>query len=218
MKKILFIIPFLISLIANSQDVFKTELFSADIVLKHRKELNLTDAQINNIKRVYSSNMEKYNSLKWDLDAELVKMENYLSLIHIDSLVTMQQMDNILELESAIKLKRLGLLISIKNELYEGQQMQLKKIKASSSYESFNFITPINENPRVVLKIDGPEISGQPVYYIMDKSGKRKVESVKNIEPNDIERVDVIKGAAAEKSYGKEGKNGVVLIYLKRNR
>jgi hypothetical protein len=218
MKRLLFIIPLLISFLASAQDVFKTELFSADMVLKYRDELKLSDAQLSNIKKVYSDDMLAYNSLKWDLDAELVKIGGLLSKVQVDRPASIIQMNKILELESAIKLKRLGLLISIKNELNETQQKKIRKMKASSSSDSFNFITPINENPRVVLKVDGPEVEGQPLYFIVDKSGKRKVESFKDIDKNNIERIDVLKGSSAKKDYGEKGKNGVVLIYLKKKK
>lgn len=216
MKRLLFIIPLLISSLAISQDVFKTELYSADFVLKYREKLKLSDAQISSVKKFYSDEMSVYNSLKWDLDAELVNMGKLISNVQVAQAASMKQMNKILELESAIKLKKLGLLISIKNELNEEQQKQLRKIKASSPSESFNFITPINENPRVVLKVDGLEKESQPLYYIVDKKGKRRVESLKNIDKNNIESIAVLKGPTAMKDYGEEGENGVIIIYLKK--
>ncbi len=218
MKKLLFILPLLVSTLANAQDVFKAELFSAELVLKHREELELSNNQIDNIKNAYTNDMSVYNSLKWDLDAELVKMEGLLSQIQIDSKLALNQMNKILDLEKDLKLKRLNLMINIKNELTEGQQKKLQEIKSKTSDTSFNFITPINENPRVVLKIDGPEITGQPIYYLIDKDGRRKVESLDNIDSNDIKSINVIKGAAAKKEYGEEGKNGVIIIYLKKSK
>ncbi len=218
MKNLLFTIPLLISLLANSQDVFKSELYSADLVLKHRIHLDLSREQIDDIKNVYNKNMTKYNSLKWDLDSELAIIINDLSLPKIDSIATMQQMKKILALETELKLTKLSLLISIKNQLSADQQQKLKKVRGISSETPFNFITPINENPRVVLKVDGPEIEGQPLYFIIDKKGKRRVDSLKDIDKNSIESIEVIKGNSSVKLYGKEGENGVVLIKLKKNR
>ncbi len=218
MKKLLFILPLLLSFLTNAQDVFKTELFSAEMALKNREELKLSDAQIDNIKNIYSNDMSVYNSLKWDLDAELVKMEGLLSQVQVDSKSALNQMNKILDLEAELKLKRLSLMINIKNELTEDQQKKLQKIKSKTSDTSFNFITSINENPRVVLKVDGPEIGGQPIYYIEDKNGKRRVESLKTVDKNNIESITVLKGESATKLYGQEGKNGVVLIYLKKNK
>ncbi len=71
---------------------------------------------------------------------------------------------------------------------------------------------------RVVLKVDGPEIGGQPIYYIEDKNRKRRVESLKTVDKNNIESISGLKGEGATKLYGEEGKNGVVLIYLKKNK
>jgi len=219
MKTILFILSLLVSSLANAQDVFQSELYPADLVLKHRLELDLSTEQINHIKSVYNTNMTKYNSLKWDLDVELAILINDLSLVKIDSTSSLTQMKNILAIETELKNTKLSLLISIKNQLNENQQQRLKKIRSLSSEVPFNFITPINENPRVVLKVDGPEIGSQPVLYIVDKKGnKQKTESVKGIEPNMIESITVLKGEGATKLYGKEGENGVVIIYLKKNK
>jgi len=218
MKKLLFILSLLVSSLVNAQDIFKTELFSAELVLKNREELKLSDVQIDNIKNVYINDMSVYNSLKWDLDAELVKMEYFLSQVQIDSESALNQMNRILDLETGLKIKRLSLLINIKNELTENQQKKLQKIKNKTSDTSFNFITPINENPRVVLKVDGPEITGQPIYYVIDKDGRRKVESLDNIDPKDIKSINVIKGESAKNEYGEEGENGVIIIYLKKNK
>ncbi len=218
MKKLLFILTLLIGSLVNAQDVFKTELFSAELVLTNREEIKLNDSQIDNITNIYMYDMSVYNSLKWDLDAELVKMEGLLSQVQIDSISALNQMNKILDLETELKIKRLSMMINIKNELTGDQQKKLQKIKSESSDTSFNFITPINKNPRVVLRVDGPEITGQPIYYVIDKNGRRNVESLDNIDPNDIKSISVIKGDSAKKEYGEEGKNGVVIIYLKKNK
>jgi len=216
MKTLIISLSILAATLVNAQDVFKNELFSADFVLKHRKELALSDAQTANIKQVYSNNMTQYNFLKWDLDAELVEMESLLSKVQVDSISALSQMNKILVLESGLKRTRLSLMVNIKNQLSEEQQNKLKKIKSVTGDDPFSFITTINKDPRVMLKIGGVEISGQPVFYVVDKAGERKVGSMENIDPDRIKNISILKGASAIKLYGEEGANGVIIIHLKK--
>ena len=217
MKKLLTIIILLISFTGYTQDVFQEHLYPTDLVLKYSKKLELSEKQISNIKNVYNSNIANYNSLKWDLDAGMVRLGEILSGARVDSTKALQQMDKILALETALKAQRLSLLISVKNELTAEQQQKLNKYKSDNNLP-LNLITPINENPRVVLRVDGPEASNQPLYLILDKGEKRKVDKLQDIDPNDIKSIVVIKGENAIETYGEEGKNGVVIIELKKRR
>ncbi|MCU0353025.1 MAG: hypothetical protein MUD08_04685 [Cytophagales bacterium] len=59
-------------------------------------------------------------------------------------------------------------------------------------------------------------ISNPPPLYIVDGTEK-SAEEMKKLKPEDIDEVSVIKDKAeAEKKYGTKGKNGVVLIKLKK--
>ncbi|GMN10768.1 hypothetical protein MTsPCn9_30670 [Croceitalea sp. MTPC9] len=55
---------------------------------------------------------------------------------------------------------------------------------------------------------------GPKPLYIVD--GK-EVKKLKNTSPDEIESINVLKGKAARKKYGKKGKNGVVEIITKKN-
>jgi TonB-dependent SusC/RagA subfamily outer membrane receptor len=41
-------------------------------------------------------------------------------------------------------------------------------------------------------------------------------EALAEISPDDIERIEVIKGAKARDTYGEEARNGVILIFTKK--
>lgn len=56
-------------------------------------------------------------------------------------------------------------------------------------------------------------VNGQTPLYIVD--GK-ETKNVNEISPNDIEKIDVLKGASATTLYGKKGANGVVVITTKK--
>ena len=217
MKKWLVLLFFLSgSLLTFAQDAFQEELFSADVALKYRSEIGLSSEQVDAIKKIHTDHITEFNSIKWDLDAELVALNKLLRSARVDKKATMAQMEKVITLEDELKRIRLGMLISIKNELKESQQKQLKTLRTSSDMRGMNLITPINENPRVLLKVDGAKTQGdQPLYIIKDKNGERRVTQIDHIDPNTIESVNVLKGETATTIYGKDGKNGVVIIQLK---
>ncbi|MBW8243377.1 TonB-dependent receptor plug domain-containing protein [Muricauda oceani] len=55
----------------------------------------------------------------------------------------------------------------------------------------------------------------KPLYYIDGKKAKSK--DIKNMSPNDIKSMSVLKGDAAIDKYGKKAKNGVIEITTKKN-
>ncbi len=68
-------------------------------------------------------------------------------------------------------------------------------------------------NPEI--KIDGIANSGKPPLYIY--AGLEITEAqMKQIDPNTISSIDVLKGEKATKEYGEKGKNGVVKISVKQ--
>ncbi len=56
---------------------------------------------------------------------------------------------------------------------------------------------------------------GEPLYMLDGKKAKSK--DVKKISPDNIEKMEVLKGKAAIEKYGKKAKNGVVEITTKKN-
>ena len=56
-------------------------------------------------------------------------------------------------------------------------------------------------------------VNGQTPLYIVD--GK-ELKNINQISPNDIEKIDVLKGASATKQYGTKGANGVIVITTKK--
>ncbi len=69
-------------------------------------------------------------------------------------------------------------------------------------------ITKIDDNIYISSEND------KPYYFINGK--EISIEAVKNLDPNTIEKIEVIKGKSATKKYGKKVKNGIVFITLKK--
>lgn len=216
MKNFVFTFLFLTSaILVSAQEDFQSELFSADLVLKYRTEIGLSAVQVTNVKKVYDAKISEFNSLKWDLDAELVALNKNLASPKVDEKTSMAQMEKVMKLEDQLKRIRLGMLINIKNELTGSQQTQLKKLRTDNDVNGLSVITPINENPRVMLKIDGGKANSQPLYIVRDSKGERRVSDIGGIDPDNIKSINVLKNESATEAYGEAGKNGVVIIEIK---
>lgn len=207
--------------ITTAQASFQTELFPVETVLKYRSELELSEAQVSTIKKIYNDNITVFNTTKWDLDATQVDLNKLIAESKIDEKEALAKMDEVTKLEEKLKNQRLKMLIKIKNELTEKQQSTLKKLRKDSDLSVFQLTTPISENPRIVLRGSASKDGKTPMYIIIDRNGEKKYTDGKSdgkmmdINPNTIESVNVIKGRAAITKYGKEGKNGVIVIKLK---
>ncbi|MFT5883874.1 MAG: hypothetical protein ACI9IP_000324 [Arcticibacterium sp.] len=210
--------PFLLTLVlflaigAQAQDVFNSELYSSDLVLRNRSEIGLSDKQVEKVKSIYNKKIAEFNSLKWDLDAEMESLKKTLQETHVNSKAALERMKIVSALEEKLKLMKLETLIDIKNELTESQQNKLTTLKEDKG--SFN-IKPISENPRIVIRGAKGKNAAKPLYYVIDKNGERRVNDIENIKPDNIESMNVFKGESAIKTYGKAGENGVIVIKMK---
>lgn len=70
--------------------------------------------------------------------------------------------------------------------------------------------TPAVHPPLLVL--DGKEM---PELVKSTTDSTKLVSPLNNIDPNNIERVDVLKDEHATNAYGEKGKYGVIMIYTK---
>jgi TonB-dependent SusC/RagA subfamily outer membrane receptor len=55
---------------------------------------------------------------------------------------------------------------------------------------------------------------GEPPLYIVD--GKEMIGDLQYLDPQAIESISVLKDAASAKNYGDKGKNGVIIITMKK--
>jgi len=211
MKTLLMIILSMGTLSTVAQESYQRDLFSADVVLKYRADIGLTQQQVEHVKKIYDDQISTFNSKKWDLDAELVALNKYLSQAHVDENTSMVQLEKVLKLESELKQMKLSMLIKIKNELKESQQAQLKKLSTGRDLTYEGITTIMNENPRLIIRATGSQDGEKPLILV---NGER-VSDLTNFDPETIASVTVLKDKAALKPYGIDGANGVILITLK---
>ncbi|SMC79200.1 SusC/RagA family TonB-linked outer membrane protein [Moheibacter sediminis] len=69
--------------------------------------------------------------------------------------------------------------------------------------------------PTVIIRGMGTALNGMNPLYIVDGL---VVSNINNINPNDIQSIDVLKDAASSAIYGVRGANGVVIVTTKRGR
>jgi Ca-activated chloride channel family protein len=77
----------------------------------------------------------------------------------------------------------------------------------SSSYLRIRGVSSLSDSAQPLFVVDGK---------VLGNSRGDSKDKVANIDPADIEKVDILKGSAAAKLYGKEASNGAVLITLKK--
>ena len=260
LKNTIFLLLFLTASPAFAQDMFQEYLYSADIVMKNRDKISLSDAQADRIKKIHSNNAADFSTIKWDLDAATETLKRLLAETKPDQTTISKQMDVVLGLENSLKKKQLSTLVAIKNELTGSQQAFLKNSKNWTLYGTGEKISPSYQSispqfrvgsPSIVLdrvfvpnepvkgvtstispsgdmvitsdskstiyfQVDPKKVDDKPLYYLQIKNGFQEIVSFDDINPKDINKVEVLKGESATARFGEKGKNGVIIITLKQ--
>mgnify|MGYP005811074751 CR=1 FL=1 len=206
--------------ITKAQDMFQESLYSAETVMKNREKITLTDQQAEKIKKIHSQNAGEFSTIKWDLDAATAKLKTMLAEPKINQEAVQKQMDIVLQLENQLKKKQLTTLVAIKNELSQTQQQELDKLKPAERFPNV-VVAGTAVSPRVLTN-DMSRVTiatapgARPVFYL-DEGGKmKKITGLEGYDPNEIESINVLKDQAATARFGDEGKNGVIIVTLKK--
>jgi Spy/CpxP family protein refolding chaperone len=233
MKKILFILFALLTGFAQAQDPFKGKLYTTAHLMDVREEINLSDAQVAKIKKLHAENSGSFSSMKWDLDEANSNLRKMLDQPKIDQVAVSKQLDEVLRLENQLKKIQLNTMVAIKNELSAEQVSKLEQSRihmvgktapssgnqvhviSGSPYVSSYNGTLVSTSPKLSVSVAGTAPDEQPIYFLETKSGMKRVNGYSDIDNSQIESVSVFKGDQAIEKYGKEAKNGVVVIRLK---
>lgn len=230
MKKLMTVYLLLFASMVQGQDLFQGSLFSADLVMKNRDKISLSDQQADKIKAIHSKNAGEFSTLKWDLDAESEKLKKMLQEPKINSDAAIKQMDKVLNLENQLKKKQFSNLLAIRAELTEDQAKTLANY--SKTVSPFVVTTRGNANNSTVvvgssdtkstsIKLTGKStLSGdkQPLYILKQDGKDIILKGFEDIKPDDIDSITVLKDAAAVTTYGVKGENGVIIITLKKDK
>lgn len=230
---------------ATAQDLFQKNLYSADRVMEMRKELKLTDAQATSIKNIHSENAGKFSAMKWDLDDATEKLKALLDETKVDAVAVQKQMDKVLALENSLKKRQLSTMVSIKNELSPEQQGILQASRAQTMNgasifgknsgmpatsvrghsSNYRIGKPLygtasissSSSPSVIVRGLSSTQENAPLYILDTKEGNKELKDFSGINPNDIESINVLKDKSATDLFGEKGKNGVIIIKLKKD-
>ena len=231
MKKIILILFVALSSSVGAQDIFQKHLYSHELIMKYREEAGISDEQIEKIKSLYNTGQSAYNNKQWDLSAAMTKLEQLIAQPLIDSKAADTQLEKVLTLEAEVKKMRLTTLTAIKNTLTPEQQVKLNTHKGEFIAENSTpaLLNALNSAagtlnsasgaPQARLKIGLNSLTGtKPLYIIVD--GDEKTETDRNalslLDPADIDEIQVLKGSAATAVYGEKGKDGIIVLTLKK--
>ncbi|AEL26648.1 hypothetical protein [Cyclobacterium marinum] len=226
MKKLFIIGIILCSGVLNAQDIFQQNLYSANLVFQNSFAISLSDQQLEKITKIHSQSSKEFFTGKLDLDEASAKLKKMLSATKPNPEAVIRQLDIVLNLENSLKKKKLSTLVAIKNELSETQQKELSELKGVSDIDDYDFsnkplvVGPLNivdgKNPNLKMRVSG-DSENSPLMLLSTKDGMVEIEDIEKINSEDISGMSVIKNKWAIDKYGEKGKNGVLIITLKKD-
>ena len=113
----------------TAEDPVAQSLFSPELVMKYRQEINLDETQSKAIRDAISKAQAKFLDMQWDMQAETGKLAQLLKSRPVDETAVLAQVDQVLNRERDIKKTQISLLVRIKNTLTEEQQNKLMELR-----------------------------------------------------------------------------------------
>jgi Spy/CpxP family protein refolding chaperone len=113
------------------EDPLFAALFPPELIMQHRRAIGLTDEQRDAISQMIGELQGRVVRLQWELLDEMQQLTELMSATRIDLDRAMDQLDNVLETEKAIKQAHLEMLARIKNLLTAEQQATLERLRGA---------------------------------------------------------------------------------------
>jgi Spy/CpxP family protein refolding chaperone len=114
-------------------DPIARTLFEPELIMKHRRAIDLTDQQRDAISRLLRELQGQVVTLQWELQEQVGALAAELNRPRIDLDRAQDRMRRVLQTERQIKEGHLTLLIRIKNQLTPAQQDALRKLRGEPS-------------------------------------------------------------------------------------
>lgn len=218
MKKIVLVMMIAACNTVLAQDIFQEKFYMPELVMKYREEAGLSATQVEMIEQIYNSELPLYNRKKWDLDADMTRLEKLISESNVDAKAATAQLEKVLALETEIKKMKLDMLVKVKNALTPVQQTKLDTYKSEIvSYTSIS--ASLNEKQNVTLRLPRRKDLQKALFHIINGTEEKMVtEFPTNIDPADVESLQILRGDGATAMYGKPGENGVIVVVLKKKK
>ncbi|MGQ0767398.1 MAG: periplasmic heavy metal sensor [Gemmatimonadota bacterium] len=117
---------------SSVDDPIARSLFEPELIMTHRRAINLSDEQRDAISRLIRELQGQVVSLQWDLKEHSEALGTELSRPRVDLDRARDRLDRVLATEGRIKAAHLTLLIRIKNILRPEQQEALGRLRAGA--------------------------------------------------------------------------------------
>jgi len=104
-------------------------LFSPELIMQHRRAIDLTDDQRDAISRMIQELQSRVVRLQWDLLDEMQQLTETMEATRVDLDRALDQLDEVLGTEKEIKQAHLEMLVRIKNLLSAEQQAALERLR-----------------------------------------------------------------------------------------
>jgi Spy/CpxP family protein refolding chaperone len=118
---------------AVQDDPLFEALFPPELIMQHRRAIELTDEQRDAISRLIADLQGRVVSLQWELLDEMQQLTQIMAQPRVDLDRAMDQLDSVLDTERAIKEAHLEMLVRIKNLLTPAQQASLERLREENS-------------------------------------------------------------------------------------
>jgi len=98
----------------------------------------------------------------------------------------------------------------------ETQSNQEMTAQRAGSREASDQSDPVSSGSKIRIRGNNSIVQGeQPIIYVDGVRFENGQMAIDMINPDDIDRIEVLKGPEALKLYGTEGANGVIQIFTK---
>lgn len=114
---------------APGADPIAEQLFAPELIMKHQRDLALTEGQERTIKEAIQRAQARFFDTQWQMQREQSTLVQLLSARPVDETGVLAQVDRVLNLEREIKRAQLSLLIRIKNTLSDQQIAKLTGLR-----------------------------------------------------------------------------------------
>jgi Spy/CpxP family protein refolding chaperone len=108
-------------------------LFPPELIMQHRRAIDLTDEQRDAISRMIEQVQGRVVRLQWELLDEVQQLTEIMSATRVDLDRALDQLDNVLDTEKEIKQAHLEMLVRIKNLLTPQQQTALERLRPAGA-------------------------------------------------------------------------------------
>ena len=114
---------------AAPEDPLFEALFPPELIMQHRRAIDLTDEQRDAISRLIEQLQGRVVRLQWELLDEVQELTQIMSGTRVDLDRALDQLDTVLDTEKDIKQAHLEMLVRIKNILTAEQQATLDRLR-----------------------------------------------------------------------------------------